>query len=269
MHEVTLEQVLEALERVGVQPGDGLLVHSAIQFLGRPRGGIGLYLQALSNALGLPQRGTLAVPAFNFGFTRGQAFDPTSTPTEGMGVFPEYVRQQSQALRTHHPMQSLAIIGAHAAELAQIDTSSAFDPGSVFERLLELDFKLLLLGADIQAASIVHYSEQRARVPYRYWKTFQGQIVTTQPGKVPQALEQSYRMFVRDLDLDAHLDLHPIQHALQRQGRWSTTNLNYGAIALCRLKDFVRAADAILAADPWALVENRAIAMQRYQEKLT
>lgn len=268
MREVTLAQVLEALERVGVQPGDGLLVHSAIQFFGRPHGGIGIYLSALRKALGLPGQGTLAVPAFNFGFARGQAYNPASTPSEGMGVFPEYIRQQPEAMRTSHPMQSLAILGVHAAELSRLDTASAFDPGSAFERLVELDFKLLLLGADIQAASIVHYSEQRAAVPYRYWKSFQGQIETSHTDTTQGVEPQTYRMFVRDLDLDAHLDLHPIQHALQRRGQWSSTNLNYGTIAVCRLQDFVRTADALLAADPWALVGNRAVATQRYQEKM-
>jgi len=267
MREVTLEQVQEALERVGVQPGDSLLVHSAIQFLGRPQGGVEIYLQALSAALALPEQGTLAAPVFNFGFARGQAFDPLSTPAEGMGVFPEYVRQQPGALRTRHPMQSLAVIGKHADELVHCDTPSAFDPGSAFERLLELDFKLLLLGADIQAASIVHYSEQRTNVPYRYWKSFRGEVITHRSdGKsIPQ--QQTYRMFVRDLELDAHLDLHPIQYALQKKSQWSTTSLNYGAVSLCRLQDFVRATDEMLAADLWVLVGNRAAALQRYQAK--
>ena len=267
MHEVALGQVQEVLERVGVQRGDGLLVHSAIQYLGRPQGGVSLYLQALSAILGLPRQGTLAVPAFNFGFARGQAYDPARTPAEGMGVFPEYVRQQPESSRTRHPMQSLAVIGKHADELARCDTPSAFDPGSAFERLLDLDFKLLLLGADIQAASIVHYSEQRANVPYRYWKSFQGEVFTHRSDGKPTSRHQTYRMFVRDLELDAHLDLHPIQYALQKKGQWSTTSLNYGAVSLCRLQDFVRAADEILASDPWALVENREATMQRYQTK--
>ena len=264
MREVTFEQVCDTLGQVGVQAGDGLLVHSAIQFLGRPQGGIEMYLQALSAALKLPTYGTLATPAFNFGFAHGQVYDPARTPAEGMGVFSEFVRQQPAALRTRHPMQSLAVIGKHAAELARRDTPSAFDPGSAFARLLELDFKLLLLGADIQAASIVHYSEQRANVPYRYWKSFPGQIVISHLEGRSSAVQRTYRMFVRDLELDAHLDLHPIQYALQKKGQWSTTNLNYGVISLCRLQDFVQAADELLAADPWALVGNRAVAFQRF-----
>ena len=268
MREVTAEQVQEALERVGVQPGDGLLVHSAIQFLGRPQGGPGLYLQALSAILGLPRQGTLAVPAFNFGFARGQAYDPGSTPAEGMGIFSEYIRQRPEAMRTQHPMQSLAVIGVHARELAQLDTASAFDPGSAFERLLDLDFKLLLMGADGQAASIIHYSEQRANVPYRYWKEFTGQVAANHPTtQKPHWVKRTYRMFVRDLELDAHLNLHAVQHALQTHGQWSSTSLNYGSLSLCHLTDFVQAADQILVDDPWGLVENRTAVLQVYEDK--
>ena len=185
MREVNLEQVQGCLEILGVRPGMGLLVHSAIQFLGRPVGGTGMYFQALQQSLDLPRKerpagkGTLAVPAFNFAFARGEGFSPNKTPSAGMGVFSEFVRQLPGSQRTLHPMQSLAIHGLHAGELARIDTPSAFDPGSAFERLIELDFGLLLLGADIQAVSIVHYSEQRARGPIPLLEGFPGTGTTT------------------------------------------------------------------------------------------
>jgi aminoglycoside N3'-acetyltransferase len=137
-------------------------------------------------------------------------------------------------------MQSIAALGAAAADLAGRDTPSAFDDGSAFARMLELDFKLLLLGADVQAASIVHISEQRAGVPYRYWKPF-----------------GAHKMFVRDLDLDPQLKLAPIQAALERNGQWRSVALNLGRVSCCRLADFVAAADALLAVDPWALVANK------------
>ena len=92
MREVTLEQVKDCLDFLGLRPGMGLLVHSAIQFLGRPVGGPGLYFQALQHALDLPRagrlagRGTLAVPTFNFAFARGEPYSPEKTPSSGMGV---------------------------------------------------------------------------------------------------------------------------------------------------------------------------------------
>jgi aminoglycoside N3'-acetyltransferase len=248
--ELTRPQLDAALLDVGVQSGDGLLVHSAVQFLGRPKGGLQLYLDAILAAIG--SGGTLAVPTFPFTFNRGLDFDPATTPSKDMGVFSEFVRQQPAALRTPHPMQCLAVIGAAAGDLTDRDTPGAYDDGSAFDRMLELGFKLLLLGADIQAASMVHYSEQRAAVPYRYWKDFTGRVKS-----VGEWQTRTYCMFVRDLELNPQLRLAPIQATLEARGLWRSVPLNLGFVSCCKLADFVAATDALLAADPWALVANR------------
>lgn len=248
--QIDRETLHDGLNAIGIGAGDGLLVHSALQFLGQPQAGEALYLQVIEELIG--EKGTLAVPAFTFAFARGQRFDPAASPSEGMGAFSELVRQDPRSQRIPHPMQSLALIGARAQELAALDTPSAFDDGSAFARMLQLDFKLLLLGADIQAASIVHYSEQRAAVPYRYWKDFSGEV--RRAGRWTKA---TYRMFVRDLELDPQLALAPIQQRLEAEGQWRSTPLNYGRLASCSLRDFVNTCDALLAADPWALVANR------------
>lgn len=249
MQTLSQNALTEALRTVGLASGDGLLVHSALQFLGRPAGGVEMYLEVLQDFLG--PEGTLAVATFNFGFAQGEEYDPANTPSVGMGAFSELVRQHPEARRSSHPMQSLALLGRHADDLAARDTPSAFDTGSAFERMLELDFKLLLLGAEVQAASIIHYSEQRAHVPYRYWKDFEGRV-----RRAGQWQTLTYRMFVRDLDLDPVLVLAPVQVALEAKGQWLGAPLNYGHIASCRLKDFVAAADELLAADPWVFVAN-------------
>jgi aminoglycoside N3'-acetyltransferase len=239
-----------ALAAVGVTAGDGLLVHSALQFFGKPEGGLQMYLDALLAVIG--PNGTLAVPTFPFTFNRGLDYDPTTTPSKDMGVFSEFVRTQPGARRTKHPMQSLAVVGAAATDLAERDTQSAFDDASAFDRMLVLNFKLLLLGADVQAASIAHYSEQRAQAPYRYWKNFTGRIKENS-----QWQARTYRMFVRDLDLDPQLRLVPIQKALEAKGQWHSIALHYGKVAACLLTDFVAATDALLSDDPWALVANK------------
>lgn len=263
MRNVTKEQLLTALKDVGVKQGDGVLVHAALQYLGLPQGGVEIYLQALFEVLGVDlaadasrvvSTGTLAAPTFNFGFGHGKPYDPKNTPSEGMGVFPELVRNHPQAWRTSHPMQSLAVVGYYAPDLASRDTLSAFDPGSAFDRMIELDFRILLLGADIQAVSLLHYAEQVAQVPYRYWKEFSG-VVRTPHGW--QA--KTYRMFVRDLRIDPHIDLHPVQQKLEQRQEWCSLPLNYGAIACCRMVDFVNAVSEFLKSDPWSLVTNRPI----------
>lgn len=250
MREVTSEQVNEALKTVGISKGDGLLVHSAVQFLGNPVQGIETYFEAVISTTGT--HGTLVVPTFNFDFPKTLEFDPDSTPSKGMGAFSEFVRKHPASERTTHPMQSVACFGFYAQDLARRDTPSAFDDGSVYDRMLELDFKLLLLGANIQSVSMLHYSEQRANVPYRYWKEFSGQIHTWNGWE-----NRTYLMFVRDMEIDPKLSLRGVQRHLEIEGLWQTTSLNYGSISSCRLVDFVNSVDALLADDPWSLVTNK------------
>ncbi|MCJ7435809.1 MAG: AAC(3) family N-acetyltransferase [Anaerolineales bacterium] len=252
MKDVTPEQIKAMLTVLGIRRGNGLLIHSAIQYLGRPVTGPQIYLDVILGILG--REGTLAAPTFNFEFAKGQPYDPSQTSSLGMGVFSELVRCHPLACRTLHPMQSISVIGRHRDELVALDTPCAFDPGSAFEHMLELDFKLLLLGAEVQAASMVHYCEQRANVPYRHWKDFEGTVIID---NVPE--KRTYRMFVRDLQINAELELLPIERKLQEHGQWSEAALNYGKIAICTLKDFVATTDELLRDDPWILIKNRPV----------
>jgi aminoglycoside 3-N-acetyltransferase len=155
-------------------------------------------------------------------------------------------------LRSPHPMQSIAVAGKYAADLCSRDTSSAFDPGSAFDRMLELDFKLLLLGADVTFTSMIHYAEQRMQVPYRYWKEFIGEVhLTGHPSQV-----RTYRMFARDLVIDPEVSSAPVQKVLEERGLWNSAPLNYGKVAFCSFKDFVSVAEELILMDPWALVRN-------------
>jgi len=249
MQQVEYQQVIACLKTLDIKKGDGLLVHSAIQFLGKPVGGIVIYKDAIMQVIG--PSGTLVVPTFNFDFANGESYDRNETPSKGMGVFSEYIRQLPEAQRTSHPMQSVAAVGRFSEDLASRDTISAFDPDSAFERMLELDFKILLLGADISAVSLFHYSEHRFEVPYRYWKDFPGQVRSDAGWE-----ERTYRMFVRDLEINPILTAEPVQTFLEERNQWRSVKLNYGRVSSCRLVDFVDAVDHFLARDPWMLVTN-------------
>lgn len=254
MREVSREQVVDCLQQVGVSHGDGLLVHSALQFLGQPEGGTRMYLDVLGAAIGLDMvepAGTLAVPAFNFSFALGEDFDPELSPAVGMGTFSEFIRQQPNTLRTTHPLQSFALIGSQAEVLSVLDTPSAFDDGSAVDEMVKQDFKLLLLGANIQAVALLHYVEQRVGVPYRFWKTFKGRVKRN--GKWQDA---EYKMYVRDMVIDARLEIFEIEKVMKERGLWHETVLNYGKVSACRMSDFAAVTSELLSADPWRWVTN-------------
>jgi aminoglycoside 3-N-acetyltransferase len=249
MLELTPQRLEQALSSLGITKGDGLLIHSAIHLLGKPSEGIQSYYKVLRSLVG--EEGTLVVPTFTLDYPKTQTYDKANTPSTGMGSFTEYVRQLPESYRTSHPLQSVAANGYFARDLSGRDTPSAFEDGSVFSRMLELDFKLLLLGAGIQAASMVHYCEAKAGVPYRRWKDFTGRINLD-----GHWTDRTYRMYARILEIDPHLELKPIQSELERLKAWHEVTVNYGCISCCRLQDFVTATDTLLSRDPWILVSN-------------
>jgi aminoglycoside 3-N-acetyltransferase len=256
MLELTNEKLEWSLRKIKIANGDGLLIHSAIQMLGMPTGGVQDYVTVLQNQV--TDKGTLVVPTFTLDYPRTQKFDRQKTPSKGMGSLSEYVRQLPGAIRSSHPLQSVAALGYYASDLAGRDTPSAFERDSVFARMLDLDFKLLLLGAGIQAASMVHYCEAAAGVPYRRWMNFTGQIM--QNGRWVQ---KTYKMYARILEIDPQLELQPIQLELERLGAWQEVSLNYGKIASCKVSDFVSACMSLLQKDPWVLVSNKIEARHR------
>ena len=252
MREVTQQDITRALINVGIKQGDNLFIHSALQYLGKPVGGIKIYYQALRDILG--EKGTIAVPTFTFSFAKGKSYDPKTSPSIGMGAFSEFVRTLPDAKRSPHPMQSIAAIGYYADDITKRDTPSAFDPGSSFERILELNFKILLLGANIDAVSLYHYCEQRIGVPYRFWKDFEGKLKTEKGWET-----RTYPLYARYLDLDPRLTLQSVQQLLEKRKQWRSTSLNYGIIAACQSQDFVSAVNYYLEKDPWAFVINKEI----------
>lgn len=249
MKTISREQLTSKLRELGIKTGSKIMVHSAVQYLGTPLNGLGEILDSFTEVLG--SEGTLVVPAFSFEFAKSKIFDPATTPSTGMGVFSEFVRQIPGAVRTLHPMQSVAVIGRDASRIESFDTLSAFDDGSAFDFMLTNDYKILLLGASIQAVSLVHYSEQRAKVPYRYWKDFPGMI------RIDSTWEnRTYKMFVRDMVVDPKLNLTPIESKLKKSDNWLETSINYGKASLFSMVSFRKSTDEILKDNPWGLVEK-------------
>ncbi len=230
------------------------MMHSSLMTLGRLRDCplsqsahaiVGTLLEVIGD------EGTLVVPTFCFGFCRKEPFDRRKTPSEQMGVLSETVRRWQGSCRSPHPMQSISVVGRHAQRLTQLDPLAAFDESGPFAGLLELDAKLLLLGAPMQAASLVHLAEQRREVPYRYRKRFEGPYIDHGRQTV-----RTYEMFVRDLELDPRLELERIAAELRACNSLQAVRLGGGTMQLCTAADFCATADRMIAADPWSLVKN-------------
>jgi aminoglycoside 3-N-acetyltransferase len=111
----TAADIAAGLRRLGLSPGDGVMVHSSLKSFGHVRGGPEAVIRALMDVL--TGEGTLMMPSFNHGraYAEGQPgyFDPTATPTTN-GLIPETFWRLPGVLRSLNPSHSFAAWGASA-----------------------------------------------------------------------------------------------------------------------------------------------------------
>ena len=156
------------LARLGVGRGDVVMVHSALSRLGEVEGGAEKLLDVLLEAVG--SEGTLLMPAFpTIGgmaahLAAHPCFDAARDPSR-MGQLTERLRLHPRARRSLHPTHSVVAVGPRAEYLTDGHERcvSPFGPESPFQKLLNLDGKILCLGVEIAYISSLHLPEEMIR----------------------------------------------------------------------------------------------------------
>ncbi len=172
---VTFRELLQELQRLGVEPGKPVICHASLKAFGEVRGGADALLGALLavfprlmapthtyQTMLIPEEG----PAHN-GMTYGSGkdlnamavfFTPDLPADPLMGVLPERLRCHPQARRSSHPILSFAGVGVDSALQAQ----SLADPLAPLGALQAEGGWVLLLGVDHSVNTAIHYAEKIA-----------------------------------------------------------------------------------------------------------
>ncbi|PAF45171.1 AAC(3) family N-acetyltransferase [Helicobacter sp. 11S02596-1] len=174
---ITKQSFLEALLEINAHECEYLFIHSELNF-GAPNPQIAKkellaeIVDVFAN-LGIPN---LIVPTFSFSFCAKEDFDLCKTKSP-MGIFSEYFRKLPNAKRTIDPLMSCALIGKDHS-LLEISHHSC-GKGSLFDKLHHKnDVKFLFFGNKVNDCfTYSHYIERVLEVPYRYDKSFEGNII--------------------------------------------------------------------------------------------
>ena len=163
-----IPDVLDDLFRLGLKPGDVVVVHSSFKALGRRDVAPADVIRTLLEAIG--PGGTLIMPTYTYSYAGHwdmQPFDAATSPGLLNGILSEALRRYPGALRSAHPTYSVAAIGRHAEEITRNrESASALGFGSSFETANQLGAQILLLGVGNDRNSMLHYAETVAGVPY-------------------------------------------------------------------------------------------------------
>lgn len=179
--------IADDLRVLGLRRGGTVLVHCSLRAVGPLDRGPETLLTALRGVLG--DAGTVVVPtqtannsltspayrAATAGLTAAErarfeddmpGFDPSATPSFGMGAFAEHVRCRPAARRSTHPQTSFAALGPAAAELvADHDLRCHLGERSPLGALYRRAASVLLLGVGMDKCTALHLAEYRLEPP--------------------------------------------------------------------------------------------------------
>lgn len=188
----SVDSLIDDLRKLGLGPGDTVLVHSSLRAIGRVSGGAAGVVAAIRQVLG--DEGTLVVPTFNEensktsrahlerieGLTEQQAqafregmpaFDKSSTPSS-TGRISEQVRHLPDAERSDHPVVSFAAAGAKAKSVTADHARDCYHgEESPLGRLYAEGASVLLVGVGYDKCAAFHLAEYHMEDAPRgtYW----------------------------------------------------------------------------------------------------
>jgi aminoglycoside 3-N-acetyltransferase len=169
---------------LGISPGEVVMVHASVRAVGEVAGGPDQIHLALSDALG--EDGTLMMyagcPRYFDEIGRGDlaaeeeaelleklpAFDPlTARSARDHGILVEFLRTWP-GTRVNPHVARFAARGARVDELFSVQPwNYAFGRDSPLDRFAALDGRILMLGADLDTVTFLHYVEHIADTPGR------------------------------------------------------------------------------------------------------
>lgn len=178
---IAKSELLAALSRLGVLPGQVVMLHASVKAIGWIVGGPDMVLEAILDLL--TPGGTLTMmvswdahPYYlkecsedtqQLYLAECPPFDPATSRADHreLGILTEYLRTRQGAVRSTHPLFSFVAIGAKANWLVENHPLQyGVGPGSPLAKLCEAGGKVLSLGAPLNTLTLLHYAEHLANV---------------------------------------------------------------------------------------------------------
>lgn len=181
---ITKGRLVKDLERIGVQPGDTISVHSSMNKIGWVVGTQITVIEALMDAV--TENGILVMQAHttansdprNWNYPpvpeswwetireEMPPFRPEISPIRNLGRIPELFRTMQDVHRSNHPHVSCTVWGKNARQIVkEHDLVDSYGDRTPWGALYRLEGKVLLLGVDYESNTALHYAESKVSTP--------------------------------------------------------------------------------------------------------
>lgn len=250
-------EIVEVLLGLGIGPGDVVHVQSDLRRIGPVEapltrdGQCGFYLEALQEVIG-PTGTITCCTAFEDYGRYGTPFVREESPSR-TDMFSEYLRTRPGAVRSMHPIVSVAGLGPRAQEVCGGSHYEGFGYQSAWGRLHRANAKILTLGMDANdgGTTFFHYVERLYGVPYVYTKLFNYPVFAD--GK---PVAGPFTMSVRYLDFHIVNTPVKVKNSMLAAGLAKQVKTGRTASWCAGAEDVVAHMMTLLDRDRWVMLEQ-------------
>jgi aminoglycoside 3-N-acetyltransferase len=132
-----------------------------------------LFIQIMLNYIG--KNGTVLIPTYNYDFTKGKTFQVDKSLSQ-VGELGNILIKSNSKNRTREPVFSHIAFGKLKDKIFNCDTKEAFGDKSIFNYILNKNFKIICFCCSPATMTFIHFVEKKVNVDYRYNKYFKSFI---------------------------------------------------------------------------------------------
>ncbi|MBU1165643.1 AAC(3) family N-acetyltransferase [Candidatus Micrarchaeota archaeon] len=262
----TRDELVGALEEVGLKKGDIVFSHVGMGFLGYPKEGrdIDTIFDVIHGSLRevVGEEGTLIVPTYTYSFCKGEPFDIQNSPST-VGVYTEKFRKLPEAKRSMDPIFSVAGIGPKTEELFKGLPPTCFGEDCIYDRLVKKGGHICNIGVGFRYATFIHHAEKMASVPYRADKDFTGEVID---GKKKHHITMTFYARTGVDDTSTYSDLSRLEKEARTRRMCKSKAVGRGEITNISCRDMRDLAIEMIKKQPYYLARAYQIQEAKMKE---
>ena len=154
------EMLKEQIKAMGILPTDTVLIHTSMRAVGEVEGGADGVIDAFQEYL---QDGLFLVPTHTWAnVNRNSPTYDVRSAIPCIGTLPRVAAFRRDGIRSLHPTHSIWATGKNAADFIQNEENAGTPgaPGFAWDRLAEVNAKILLLGVGLDKNTFIHAVEE-------------------------------------------------------------------------------------------------------------
>jgi len=161
------ETLKQQLHQMGISPSDTVLIHTSMRAVGEVENGADGLIDAFCEYL---QDGLFLVPTHTWDQVgKDHPVYDVLTSVPCIGTLPRVAAFRKDGIRSLHPTHSIWAHGKNAAEFIKNEEQALTPapPGFAWERLAQVNAKILLIGVGLDKNTFIHALDEIADLPDR------------------------------------------------------------------------------------------------------